>query len=241
MNRPKVAAPPAAPLPAHLLPPDGRWRTPSMSLGSLIDGGRILPMTRWGEPVMHSPTEPVTEFDDDLRALVRDMYTTMRASGGVGLAATQVGIGLAVFVFHCPDDREAYQYGAVCNPMLELPGLRERRLDVAAEGCLSLPGAFHELARPDHAICRGHDPFGRPVTVDGTGLLARCLQHETDHLSGIVFGDRLSSRARRELYRQHASLAHRYHDRWPAEPGTGPSPASRTLDTAVAAPGGTGA
>lgn len=187
-----------------------------MSVDDLTEGGRVLPMTRWGAPVMHSPTRPVTVFDDNLRTLVRDMFATMKASDGVGLAATQVGVSLALFIYNCPDEDGTYRRGAVCNPALHLPEGEDRRLDVSPEGCLSLPGAYHIVARPDHAVCSGTDPFGEPVTVAGTGLLARCLQHETDHLSGVVFGDRLPTRARRDLYDQHRSAADRYPEDWPA-------------------------
>ncbi len=186
-----------------------------MTLEDLRTGGSVLPMTRWGNPVMHARTRPVTVFDEELHTLVRDMFATMEASQGVGLAATQVGLDLAVFTYGCPDDNDVVRFGAVCNPVVTLPEGRERRFDVSAEGCLSLPGAFQPLGRPDLAVCTGVDPFGRPVTVSGTGLLARCLQHETDHLNGIVFGDRLSSRARRDLYEQHRSTAHLYPDDWP--------------------------
>lgn len=195
-----------------------------MRLESLMGGGRILPMTRWGSPVMHASTQPVATFDEELHGLVRDMFATMKASQGVGLAATQVGVGLALFLYDCPDENEDYQCGAVCNPTLRLPEGRERCVDVAAEGCLSLPGAFQMLGRPDHAVCSGVDPFGQPVEVLGTGLLARCLQHETDHLKGIVFGDRLSTQARRDLYEQHRSVAHHYPDDWPAKSEGTPPP-----------------
>ena len=190
-------------------------QTTPPTIKPLMVGGRILPMTRWGDPVMHASTRQVTEFNEGLHMLVRDMFATMRASEGVGLAATQVGVDLALFIFSCPDEDAHIRHGAVCNPVLSLPEGKDRRLDVAAEGCLSLPGAFHPLARPDRAVCTGVDPFGEPVTVIGTGLLARCLQHETDHLKGIVFGDRLPNRARRDLYRQHQSVAHRYPNEWP--------------------------
>lgn len=196
-----------------------------MRIENLMDGGRVLPMTRWGSPVMHASTRAVAAFDEELHTLVRDMFATMKTSRGVGLAATQVGVDLAVFVHRCPDENDEYHEGAVCNPTLHLPVGKDRRLDVAAEGCLSLPGAFQVLGRPDHAVCSGVDPFGQPVTVIGTGLLARCLQHETDQLSGIVFGDRLSSRARRDLYEQHRLRAGHYHERWPATPG-GAAPSS---------------
>ena len=94
----------------------------------------------------------------------------------------------------------------------------QRNLVSEDEGCLSLPGGYQPLARPDKAICTGVDPWGNPVTIEGTGKLARCLQHETDHLNGTVFGDRLSGRLRRKLYAQHEELAHLYPDDWPLTP-----------------------
>ncbi len=184
----------------------------------LTTGGTVLPITRWGTPVMHAPTRPVTAFDDELRALVTDMFATMYAAEGVGLAATQVGVDLAVFVFDCPDEDHVRHSGVVCNPVVILPEGKDRHLENADEGCLSLPGAYIELARPDHAVCRGQDLTGQPVEVVGTGLLARCLQHETDHLNGTVFGDRLSGRARKKLHAQHRDLAELYPDDWPVSP-----------------------
>ncbi|WOP18463.1 peptide deformylase [Raineyella sp. LH-20] len=188
------------------------------SLTELTVGGTLRPITRWGTPVMHAPTQPVVEFDDDLRTLVRDMFATLDAAQGVGLAATQVGVGLAVFVYDCPDADNHYQVGVVCNPVVELPEGRERVLESADEGCLSLPGGYAPLARPDHAICRGQDIDGNPVEIHGTGLLARCLQHETDHLNGMVFGDRLSTRVRKKLNQSHEALAHLYPEDWPVSP-----------------------
>jgi peptide deformylase len=123
-----------------------------------------------------------------------------------------------VFVFDCPDDDQVRHVGVVCNPEVILPEGKDRKLETADEGCLSLPGAYLELARPDHATCRGQDHLGRPVEISGTGLLARCLQHETDHLNGTVFGDRLSGRARKKLYALHESMADRYPDDWPVSP-----------------------
>ncbi|MFZ0530371.1 MAG: peptide deformylase [Propionicimonas sp.] len=186
-----------------------------MGLEELTTGGELRRITRWGEPVMHARTREVTVFDDELRALVRDMFATMEASHGVGLAATQVGVDLAVFIYDCPDADDVNQVGAVCNPVVTTPADDRRNLEAAEEGCLSLPGAYQTLARPDRATCVGFDPWGAPVTIEGTGLLARCLQHETDHLAGTVFGDRLSGRLRRKLYEQHRELAHLYPDDWP--------------------------
>ncbi|MCB0910319.1 MAG: peptide deformylase [Propionibacteriaceae bacterium] len=189
-----------------------------MGIEELTSGGKLLRITRWGEPVMHARTRPVTDFDDDLRTLIRDMFTTMEVAHGVGLAATQVGVDLSLFIYDCPDADDINRVGVVCNPVVTLPEGNARNLESADEGCLSLPGAFQPLARPDKATCTGVDPWGQPVTVHGTGLLARCLQHETDHLNGTVFGDRLSNRLRRKLYAQHEELAHLYPDEWPVAP-----------------------
>lgn len=186
-----------------------------MGFEELTSGGKVRPITRWGEPVMHAQTRPVTSFDDDLRELIRDMFATMAAAHGVGLAATQVGVDLAVFVYDCPDASEIHRVGVVCNPVVTLPDGDQRNLESTEEGCLSLPGGYQPLARPDRASCSGLDAWGSPVTVEGTGMLARCLQHETDHLNGTVFGDRLSNRMRRKLYAQHEELAHLYAADWP--------------------------
>ena len=190
----------------------------------LRTGGRVLPITRWTTPVMHARTRPVEQFDEALRSLVRDMFATMEAASGVGLAANQVGRDLALFVYDCPDADEVRQAGVICNPVVELPEGKDRNLDTSDEGCLSYPGAYEELARPDHAICRGQDVDGAPVEVHGDGVLARCLQHETDHLNGIVFGDRLPARARKRLRQQHDDLASRYPADWPVSPRVGPPP-----------------
>ena len=189
-----------------------------MGIEELTTGGKLRRVTRWSEPVLHAQTRAVTAFDDELRELVRDMFATMAASHGVGLVATQVGVDLAVFIYDCPDADEIHQIGAVCNPVVTTPEGDQRNLVSEDEGCLSLPGGYQPLARPDKAICTGVDPWGNPVTIEGTGMLARCLQHETDHLNGTVFGDRLSGRLRRKLYAQHEELAHLYPDDWPLTP-----------------------
>ena len=116
-----------------------------------------------------------------------------------------------------PDD-DVVHTGVVCNPQITVPETRDRALTSTEEGCLSYPGGYQVLARPDTAICTGQDADGNDVRIVGTGLLARCLQHETDHLSGTVFGDRLSTRSRRLLSRQHEELAHLYPDDWPVTP-----------------------
>jgi peptide deformylase len=184
--------------------------------GPLPAGGTARPMTRWGTPVMHRPQQRVTTYDDELRALVADMVATMYAADGVGLAACQVGVDLAVFVFDCPDESGRHTVGVVCNPVLTLPEGPDRRLDEAEEGCLSLPGAFVECARPDFATVSGTGLSGEPVTYSGDGLLARCLQHETDHTAGTVFGDRLSTKLRKKLQKAHEKAAADFPETWPA-------------------------
>ncbi|HTW16892.1 MAG TPA: peptide deformylase [Nocardioides sp.] len=173
-------------------------------------------MTRWGTPVMHRPQERVTAYDDALRTLVADMVATMYAADGVGLAACQIGVDQAVFVFDCPDATGDRTVGVVCNPELVLPEGKDRQLDVAEEGCLSFPGAFVDCARPDHATVTGTGLDGEPVTFEGDGLLARCLQHETDHTVGTVFGDRVPTKARKKLQKVHDKLADEYPPNWPA-------------------------
>ena len=188
------------------------------TVDELRTGGTVLPIIRWGNPILHRATRRVTAFDDDLLELLRNMFATMYAAEGVGLAATQVGVDLAVFVYDCPDEDQVRHVGVLCNAEVVVPEGKERKLHASDEGCLSLPGAYIELARPDHAICRGQDHNGENVEVTGTGLLARCLQHETDHLNGIVFGDRLSGRARKKLYSLHLDAADLYPDDWPVTP-----------------------
>jgi peptide deformylase len=195
----------------------------SPASAALPSGGTVRTMTRWGTPVMHHANQPVTSYDDELRSLVADMVATMYAADGVGLAACQIGVDLAVFVFDCPDDDGIIHRGVVCNPLVELPEGKDRKLDTADEGCLSLPGAYAELARPDTATCRGQDAYGNPVQIEGSGLLSRCLQHETDHLNGTVFGDRLAGRARKQLYAKHAELAELYPADWPVGARRGPA------------------
>ena len=193
----------------------------------LTKGGSVLPITRWGEPVMHAKTRPVTAFVEELHRLVRDMWATMRAAEGVGLAATQVGVDLAVFIFECPDADHTVRRGVFCNPEVILPEGVDRNLESGDEGCLSHPGGYQTLARPDAATCIGQDAYGNPQELTGTGYLARCLQHETDHLNGMVFGDRLSARARRKLDKQVADLAFRYPEDWPVSPKSVASPAAK--------------
>lgn len=184
-------------------------------------GGTVRPVVRWGTDVMHRPARPVTAYDEALRELVADMVATMYAAQGVGLAACQIGVDLALFVYDCPDESMTLHRGVVCNPVLDLPEGRDRRLDDSDEGCLSYPGAFVECARPDWARVTGHGLSGEAVSYEGDGLLARCLQHETDHTYGTVFGDRLNNRARKRLRKEMEAAAESYPADWPVgETGT---------------------
>jgi peptide deformylase len=184
--------------------------------GPLPEGGTVRPMTRWGTPVMHRPQADVTAYDDDLRTLVADMVATMYAADGVGLAACQVGVDLRVFVFDCPDDSGDHTVGVVCNPVVTLPEGKDRNLEEAEEGCLSFPGAFIDCARPDFARVTGFGVDGSPVMFEGDGLLARCLQHETDHTLGTVFADRLPTKAQKKLRKIQAKVADEFPPGWPA-------------------------
>lgn len=189
----------------------------------LPDGGTVRPITRWGDPVLHRALRPVDAFDDELAALVADMVATMRAADGVGLAASQVGVDRAVFVFECPDSDQVMHTGVVCNPSLVAADDGERRLDEGDEGCLSLPGAFVSCARLDRARVEGVDATGQPVSYEGAGLVARCLQHETDHVVGTVFGDRLNRRARKDLQRQADENAEHFPPDWPVTRAQNPA------------------
>jgi len=201
------------PMPAPASPPE---HAPH---GHLPDGGTVRPITRWGAPVMHRPQQPVTVYDDALRGLAADMVATMYAADGVGLAACQIGHDVAMFVFDCPDDSGQRVVGVVCNPVLTLPEGKDRQLEEAEEGCLSLPGGFVECARPDHATVDGFGLDGKPVRFTGDGLLSRCLQHETDHTIGTVFGDRLPTKHRKKLQKAHDKVADEFPPDWPTGQG----------------------
>ena len=153
----------------------------------------ILRIRTIGDPVLRTPAQEVTEFDDSLRTLVRDMFETMYAVGGVGLAAPQVGVGLQVFTWGVHGDE-----GHVVNPRLSVGEDPQE----GGEGCLSVPGLSHETPRRHRAVLTGVDAHGRPVQREATGLLARCFQHETDHLQGRLYVDRLVGEERRDAMRR---------------------------------------
>jgi peptide deformylase len=150
-----------------------------------------MPIRTLGDPVLREPAKPVIEFDRRLRTLHDDMLETMYAAPGVGLAGPQVGISLRIFVF---DDGETGPL-FMANPVLEA-GAGELREE---EGCLSIPGPYHETPRFETIVCRGQDLDGLPIEMRGQGLLARIFQHETDHLDGMLFIDRLDDDGRRSV------------------------------------------
>lgn len=158
-----------------------------------------------GEEVLSRPCQEVAEFGSpELSSLIDDMFLTMYVADGAGLAANQVGVDLRLFVYDCPDDDGIRHVGHIINPVLELPGPGSRRLVDDFEGCLSVPGAGMAVPRTDRAVVRGVDKDGEPLLVEGTGYFARCLQHETDHVFGHTYLDRLSKRDRKDALRQMA-------------------------------------
>ena len=148
----------------------------------------LRPIRLFGDPVLRTPAEPVADFDLELRNLVRDLTETMLDAPGVGLAAPQIGVSLRVFTYHVADEP-----GHLVNPVLALEGDAE----TDDEGCLSLPGLQFPTARAPRVVATGFNMYGDPVTIEGTELLARCVQHETDHLDGILFIDRLDKKQRK--------------------------------------------
>jgi len=189
-----------------------------MPVAELMRLGIPRTIVRWSDAVLHGTAEPVTDFGPALQELLADMFATNTAAHGAGLAAQQIGVNLAVFVYDCPDETWTRRTGVICNPRVRLPEVGDRQLVSWDEGCLSLPGANIELARPDLATCTGQDQYGEPISITAGGVLARCLQHETDHINGLVFGDRLSMRRRKQLLRAFDQTADRYPDDWPISP-----------------------
>ncbi|MGW2602306.1 peptide deformylase [Streptomyces klenkii] len=160
--------------------------------------GRVRPMRLLGDPGLGTPCEDVTDFGDDLARLVEDMFATMYAAGGVGLAANQIGVPLRVFVYDCPDDEDRRHLGHLVNPRLvEADGITVR----GPEGCLSVPGIEAGTPRHDHAVVEGLTLDGSRVRVAGTGFFARCLQHECDHLDGGLYLDHVTGLRRRRALR----------------------------------------
>ncbi len=156
----------------------------------------ILPIVICGEPVLCRPTTPVTEFDAELSTFIDDLFETNTAANGAGLAATQVGDSRRVFVYDCPDETGTRRRGHIVNAVITTSEIPETMPDPDHdyEGCLSVPGEDFPTGRADWAKVTGVDRNGDPVEVEGTGFFARCLQHETDHLDGHLYLDRLVGR-----------------------------------------------
>jgi peptide deformylase len=150
----------------------------------------VQPIRLFGDPVLRTPAEPVVDFDKELRRLVKDLTETMLDEGGAGLAAPQLGVGLRVFAYDVDD-----VVGHLINPVLEFPDDEEQE---GPEGCLSIPGLYFDTRRRLNVVAKGHDQHGEPVQLVGTALMARCVQHETDHLDGILFVDRLDPETKKE-------------------------------------------
>ncbi|MFC7304929.1 peptide deformylase [Streptomyces monticola] len=204
-----------APVSSAVLPVDDEGfvidtENPGEREAAYRERGTSRPVTVVGNPVLHKECKDVTAFDDELAKLVDDMFASQRAAEGVGLAANQIGVDLKVFVYDCPDDDGVRHVGVVCNPVLQDLPADQRSLDDSNEGCLSVPTAYASLARPDYAVVKGQDEKGNPITVRGTGYFARCLQHETDHLYGYLYIDRLSKRERKDALRQMEEGTPRY-------------------------------
>ncbi|MFI9035553.1 peptide deformylase [Streptomyces sp. NPDC053726] len=165
--------------------------------------GSVRRVTVVGEEILSRPCQEVTEFGSpELSALIDDMFLTMHVADGAGLAANQVGVDLRLFVYDCTDDYGVRHVGHIINPVLEQPDPGNRRLVDDFEGCLSVPGAAMAVPRTDRAVARGFDKDGNPLVIEGVGYFARCLQHETDHLFGHTYLDRLSKRDRKDALRQ---------------------------------------
>ena len=166
--------------------------------------GTARPVTVRGNPVLHRVCEPVTSFHTDIPQLVADLFASMAAADGVGLAANQIGANVRIFVWDCPDGTGVHQVGHVINPELTIHPEPDTppEDDDENEGCLSVPGLYEDLPRPALASISGTDVWGEPVQVHGTGMLARCLQHEYDHLDGILYIDKLPEDLRKDVIAQ---------------------------------------
>ena len=148
----------------------------------------VTPIRLFGDPVLRSPADPVVDFDKELRRLVADLTDTMLAAPGAGLAAPQIGVGLRVFTWHVEGE-----LGHLVNPVLDLSEEEQH----GPEGCLSLPDLTFDCTRAMRVVAKGFDMHGEPVTIEGHELLARAIQHETDHLDGVLFIDRLDRETRK--------------------------------------------
>lgn len=153
----------------------------------------IQPIRLFGDPVLTTAAESVTTFDKELRVLVKDLTDTMLDAPGVGLAAPQIGVSVRVFTYDVDDS-----LGHLVNPVIGVVSEDEQDGD---EGCLSFPGLAFPTKRKQRVVASGFNMHGEPVTIEGSSLLARCIQHEVDHLDGILFIDRLDAEQRKAAMR----------------------------------------
>jgi peptide deformylase len=154
----------------------------------------VRPIRLFGDPVLRTPADPVVDFDKELRTLVKDLTATLLDEGGAGLAAPQIGVGLRVFAFDVDET-----VGHLINPVLSFPDEEEQD---GPEGCLSIPGIYVDTKRRQNVVAKGFDQHGEEIQLVGTGLMARCCQHEADHLDGILFLDRLDATARKAAMKE---------------------------------------
>ncbi|HVQ11968.1 MAG TPA: peptide deformylase [Vicinamibacterales bacterium] len=163
----------------------------------------LRPIVRYGADVLHQPAAPVEAVTTEIQRLIDDMIQTMYVAPGVGLAAPQVGVGVRIFVCDISLGRNAGELLTFINPVfVERDGMQ-----LEEEGCLSAPGFNATVARPARAILKGLDRNGEEQTVEATGLLARCFQHEMDHLDGMLFIDRLRGLQKDFIVRKIKKLA----------------------------------
>jgi len=162
----------------------------------------IRPIRIYGDEVLHQRAQQVTAFDQELSDLVRDMFETMEAAPGVGLAAPQVGVALQVFVYDYPDDDDNPRRGVVINPTITIGPISEEEPDeeLHSEGCLSVPGERFLLQRADWAVIEGVDLEQKPIRIEAEGWFARIFQHEFDHLEGIIYVDKLPENAKKKAF-----------------------------------------
>jgi peptide deformylase len=156
----------------------------------------VLPIRKVGDPVLRRPAAPVTDFDAELSELVKDLTQTLAQSRGAGLAAPQIGVSLRVFAINPELPGNDLRLDHLVNPVLEFPDEQEQD---GPEGCLSIPGIYLDTKRRMNVAAKGYTKKGDPVQVVGAGILARCMQHETDHLDGILFIDRQDADGRQRL------------------------------------------
>ncbi|WP_026341216.1 peptide deformylase [Actinomadura atramentaria] len=168
-----------------------------------VGRGEARRITVVGEDILRRRLREVTEFGTpELAKLIDDMFATNQIADGAGLAANQVDVDLQLFVWDVTDEWGVRHVGHIANPVLDEVPTGERRLIKENEGCLSVPGPYRTVPRLDHAVVRGFDKDGNPLVIEGRGYFARCLQHETDHLHGRLYLDRLSNRERKSALRE---------------------------------------